>query len=157
METSVGPETVSEVDEVIVFEVAVIVAVPCPALVARPLVPVVLLTFATFAFDVAHVTTVVMSCVLPSVYVPVASNCSVVPNATVAFCGLTAIDTNAAGFTTSVAVALIVPALIPIVVVPVPSELASPAVPVVLLIVATLAAVELQCPVCVRSCVLPSV
>jgi len=95
--------------------------------------------------------------VLPSVYVPVAVNCCVVPSAIVGLCGLIAIDTSAAGFTTSVAVALIAPELMPIVVVPVPSVLASPAVPAVLLIVATVATVELQCPLCVRSCVLPSV
>ena len=35
--------------------------------------------------------------------------------------------------------------------------LASPAVPAVLLIVATVATVELQCPHCVTSCVVPSV
>ena len=84
-------------------------------------------------------------------------NCCVVPSAIVGVCGLIAIDTSAAGFTTSVAVALIVPELIPIVVVPVLSVLASPAVFVVLLIVATVAAVELHCPLCVRFCVLLSV
>ena len=68
-----------------------------------------------------------------------------------------AIETSAAVFTVRVAVALIVPELMPIVVVPVPSVLASPAVFVVLLIVATFAAVELHCPLCVRFCVLPSV
>src|SRR2546429_8840247 len=45
----------------------------------------------------------------------------------------------------------------PVVVVPVPGVLASPAVPAVLLMVATPAAVELQCPLGVRSCVVPSV
>src|SRR5205807_1724453 len=73
------------------------------------------------------------------------------------FCGLIAIDTSAAAFTTNVACALTEPELMPIVVVPVVSVLASPAVPTVLLIVATLAAVELQCPLGVRSCVVPSV
>ena len=68
-----------------------------------------------------------------------------------------AIDSRAAGFTTSVAVALADPELMPIVVVPVPSVLASPAVPAVLLIVATVATVELQWPLCVRSWVVPSV
>lgn len=68
-----------------------------------------------------------------------------------------AIDTSAAGFTTSVAVALTVPELMQIVVVPALNVLANPAVPVVLLIVATLATLELHCPLCVRSCVLPSV
>jgi hypothetical protein len=112
---------------------------------------------ATVADDELHVTTVVKSGVLPSVYVPVAVNCSAVPSAIVGLCGLIAIDTSAAGFTANVTVPVIVPELIPIVVVPVPSVLASPAVPTVLLIVATLAAVELQCPLCVRSWVVPSV
>lgn len=112
---------------------------------------------ATVADDELQVTTVVRSCVLPSVYVPVAVNCCTVPSAIVGLCGLIAIDTSTAGFTTSSAVALIAPELMPIVVVPVPSVLASPPVPAVLLIVATVATVELQCPLCVRSCVLPSV
>src|SRR5256886_12209528 len=49
------------------------------------------------------------------------------------FCGLMAIDSSAAAFTTNVASALTEPELMPIVVVPVPSVLASPAVPAVLL------------------------
>src|SRR6266849_4636098 len=80
-----------------------------------------------------------------------------VPRGMLGFCGLSAIDTSAAAFTTNVACALTVPELTPIVVVPVLSVLASPAVPAVLLMVATLAAVELQCPLGVRSCVVPSV
>src|SRR5229473_733890 len=80
-----------------------------------------------------------------------------VPRGMLGFCGLSAIDTSAAAFTTNVACALTVPELTPIVVVPVVIVLASPAVPAVLLIVATLAAVELQCPLGVRSCVVPSV
>ncbi len=88
---------------------------------------------------------------------PVAVNCCAVPNAIVGACGLIAIDTSAAGFTTSVAVPLIAPELIPIVVVPVASVLANPAVPTELLIVATVASVELQWPLCVKSCVVPSV
>src|SRR2546429_522361 len=73
------------------------------------------------------------------------------------FWGLMAIDSSAAAFTNNVASALTEPELMPIVVVPVPSALASPAVPAVLLMVATPAAVELQCPLGVRSCVVPSV
>jgi hypothetical protein len=112
---------------------------------------------ATVADEELHVATDVTSCVLPSVYVPVAVNACVVPSAIVAVGGLIAIDTSVAGFTTSVAVPLTVPELIPIVVVPVPAVLACPIVPAVPLIVATVAAVELQCPLCVRSCVVPSV
>ena len=112
---------------------------------------------AIVADDELHVATEVTSCVVPSVYVPTASNCCVVPSAIVAVAGFSAIDTSAAGFTTSVAVPLTVPELIPIVVVPVPVVLTCPIVPAVSLIVATVATVELQCPLCVRSCVVPSV
>ncbi len=86
-----------------------------------------------------------------------AANCCVVPKAMVGICGLIAIDTSAAGFTTSVAVALIVPELMPMAVVPVPRLVANPAVASVLLIVATVATVELHGPLCVKLCVLPSV
>jgi hypothetical protein len=112
---------------------------------------------ATVASDELQLTTEVTSCMLPSVYVPVAVNCWLVPSAIAGVCGLIAIDISAAGFTVSVAAALTPFELIPIVVVPVPSVLANPAVPAVSLIVATVAVVELQCPLCVTSCVLPSV
>jgi hypothetical protein len=112
---------------------------------------------AIVASDELQVATDVRSCVLPSVYVPVAVNCCVVPRAIAGLCGLIAIETSAAGFTTSVADPLTEPELMPIVVVPVPTEVANPAVPVLLLMVATVAAVELQWPVWVRSCMLPSV
>jgi hypothetical protein len=72
-------------------------------------------------------------------------------------CGLIAIDASAAGFTVSCAEALIPARLIPIIVTPVVSVLAKPAVFVVLLIVATWDTLELQCPDCVTSCVDPSV
>jgi hypothetical protein len=36
IETKTGPDTVSEVEELIAPDVAEIVVVPCPALVARP-------------------------------------------------------------------------------------------------------------------------
>lgn len=48
-------------------EVAVMAAVPCPELVARPLLPTALLMIATVAEDELQVATVVRSCVLPSV------------------------------------------------------------------------------------------
>jgi hypothetical protein len=116
-----------------------------------------LLMIATVAKDELQVTTDVRSSTLPSVNVPAAVNCCVVPSAIVAVGGSIVIDTSAAGLTTNVAVPFTVPELIPIVVVPVASVLACPIVPAVLLIVATTATVELQCPLCVRSCVVPSV
>ena len=58
-------------------EVAPIVAIPVPALVATPL----LLMVATVAAEELHTTEVVMSCELPSLYAPVAVNAWPVPSA----------------------------------------------------------------------------
>jgi isopentenyl phosphate kinase len=71
--------------------------------------------------------------------------------------GLMLIDCSTAGLTVKVVEALTELEVTPIVVAPVASVLANPAVGAELLIVATVAVVELQCPVCVRSCVVPSV
>ena len=67
IETKTGPLIVRVVEAEIELEVAEIVAVPCPALVARPLLPAALLMIATAANDEFQFTTVVRSCVLPSV------------------------------------------------------------------------------------------
>ena len=48
-------------------DVAVMTEIPTPALVARPLLPDVLLMIATLASDELQVTTEVIGCVLPSV------------------------------------------------------------------------------------------
>src|SRR5438309_5797494 len=80
-----------------------------------------------------HIAVVVRSCVLPSVYVPVAINASVVPSAIVAFSGVTAIDTSAAGVTASVVVPFTAPEVAVIVVVPAALVRASPEVPAVVL------------------------
>jgi hypothetical protein len=66
IDTSAALLTVIVVDDEIVPDVAVIVAVPCPELVATPLLPALLLTTATIAFDELHVTMLVRFCVLPS-------------------------------------------------------------------------------------------
>ena len=71
-------------------------------------------------------------------------NCWVVPSGIVGDCGLMAIETSAASVTVSVLEAVTEPELMPIVVVPVASVVASPFVPDELLIVATVAALELQ-------------
>ncbi len=157
IETRVAPPTERLVELETEPSVAVTVVVPCPALVAIPELPVALLITATCADPVLHVTTDVTSCWLPSVYVPVAVYCCAVPSGIVAAWGLIAIVTRVAGFTTNVAVPFTPFRLIPIVVVPTPALVASPLVPGVLLIVPTVAAVELQCPACVTSCWLPSV
>jgi hypothetical protein len=74
-------------------------------------------------------------------------NCCEPPSGIVVFCGLIAIETSAAAFTVKVAIALTGPELAPIIVVPAERVEARPAAPDVLLIVATLALVELQCAV----------
>lgn len=66
------------------------------------------------------------------------------PSGIVGDCGLMAIEISAAGVTVNVLEAVTEPELMPIVVVPVASVVASPVVPEELLIVATLAALELQ-------------
>jgi hypothetical protein len=66
-------------------------------------------------------------------------------------CGLIAIEASAAEFTVKVADALTEPELIPMVVVPGLSVVASPCVPDASLIVATPASVELQWADCVAS------
>ena len=66
MEDSAAAFTVSVVEPEIDPDVAVIVAWPVPALVARPLLPAVLLTVATARALDAQVTVLVIFCVLPS-------------------------------------------------------------------------------------------
>jgi len=78
--------------------------------------------------------------------------CSVVPNAAEAFAGVTAIEVNDAGFTVRVVEPVTLPEVAVIVVVPVATLVARPA----LLIAATLVADELQITVLVRFWVLPS-
>jgi hypothetical protein len=94
---------------------------------------------------------------LPSVNVPVAVNCWVVPSAIDAAAGVTAIDTNDAAVTVTVVDPLIEPVVAVIVAVPSPTLLASPCVGAVLLIVAAAGVSELHCTVSVMFCVLPSV
>jgi hypothetical protein len=67
MLTRAACPTVAEVDDEVEPDVAVIVAVPSPALVASPFVPVLLLITKMVADDEPHVTSDVTSCVDPSV------------------------------------------------------------------------------------------
>ena len=78
METRVGCATLRVLEPVMGPKVAVMVALPVPVPVAKP----VLLTLATAGADELHVTELVRFCVLPSVYVPAAVNCCVLPRAT---------------------------------------------------------------------------
>ena len=94
----------------------------------------------------------VRSCVVLSVYVPVAVNCCSVPGAIDGFAGVTAIDTRTAGVTVSVVEPLIpVPGSVAVIVVaPVEVLEASPSLPPALLMVATAGEDEVQVTVVVR-------
>jgi len=83
-------------------DVACIVVVPKPAVVANPCEPDALLIVATLGADELHAAVLVRFCVLPSLYVPVAVNCCVLPTAIEAFAGVTAIDTSTGAITVSV-------------------------------------------------------
>ena len=106
--------TVSVAEPWIVPDVAVIVAVPFPTLVASP----PLLTVAIVAADEVQVAVRVKFCVLLSLYVPVAVNCCVYPAATDAVPGVTAIEANTGAVTVNVVEPWIVPEVAVIVVAP---------------------------------------
>jgi hypothetical protein len=96
-ETSAGC-TLNVVVPTIVPSVALIVAVPgVPPVASAPL-----LIVATAAFDEPHATVVVIDFVLPSVYVPTATNCCVPPVWIVGFAGVTLMDTRAGAVTVRV-------------------------------------------------------
>ena len=143
-DTSCGLPTVSRVEPATEPEVAVMVVVPTAALVASPWLPLLLLTTATVVELELQVTVVVRFCVEPSVKVPVAVNCWLVPRAIEGLAGVTAIETRVAGVTVSVVVPLTEPEVAVIVVVPVPVLVARPKVGEESLTVATFSAEEVQ-------------
>ncbi len=95
MDTSCAGETVRVVDPVTEPDVADIVVSPTAALVATPAAEIE----ATAPADELQVTAEVRSWVLPSLNVPVAMNCWVVPRAIELFAGVIAIDWSTAGST----------------------------------------------------------
>jgi hypothetical protein len=99
-----------------------------------------------------HVAVLVRFCVVPSLKVPVAVNCCVPPFGTDGFAGVTAMDTSVAAVTVSVVLPVMPLEAAWMVVDPVPTAVARPAV----LIVATVTAEELHVAVLVRFCVVPS-
>jgi hypothetical protein len=109
------------------------------------------LMLATPGDEEVHETAPVKFCVLPSVYVPVAANCLVLPTLTVEFAGVTAIETSVGGATVSMVEPLIEFTLAEMVEVPVATLPAKPAAP----IVATPDADEFHDTAAVRFPVLP--
>ena len=153
IDTSCAAETINVVEPVIFPDEALMFAVPCNMLVASP----VLLIVAVERSSEAHVAVEVRSNVEPSVKVPIAVNCWVVPSAIVGFAGFTAMETRDAAVTVRVVLPLIAPEVAVIVAVPVALLVARPILFPSLLMVATSGVSLDHCTVCVTSCVLPSV
>src|SRR5215510_1342307 len=102
IDTRVAAVTVSVVEPETAPDVAVIVVGPRALAVARPSDPPAFEIVATAVSEDDQVTAVVRSCVVASVYVPVAANCCVVPLAMLGLAGVTPIDTRVAAVTVSV-------------------------------------------------------
>lgn len=142
---AVPPVTVSVVDPETFPDLAIIIVVPAKAPeVTRP-EPLIV---ATSVADELHVADVVMSWVVLSEYVPMAVNCCVVPVGMLRFAGVSSMDTSVRAVTVRVIeLEVIFPDAAVIVVVPVASEVTSPA----LLMVATVGVDEFQVTDVVRS------
>ncbi len=134
-------------------EVAVMVVVPVALLVARPVVGAESLMVATLSAEEVQCAEAVRSCVVPSLRVPVAVNCCVVPNAIDGLAGETEIETRLAKLTVSVVEPATVPEVAVTSAVPVARLVASP----VALTVATPVFEDVQVAEPVRSLVVPSV
>jgi hypothetical protein len=120
-----GADTVTPVDPETLPEVAVIVAPPTDNALASP--PAAMPnTDGMFELQAADA---VRSCVLPSLNVPVAVYCCVVPLAIVAFAGVTEIDTRVDCPTVNCPDPETAPTLAEIVAVPLPALVTSPALP----------------------------
>jgi len=105
MDTRMAAVTVSDVLPLTAPTDAVIIVVPVPWLLARP-VP---LTVATPTTDDVHVAAFVTFCVVVSEYVPVAVTCCVVPSAIEGSVGVPAIETSTAVVTVRVVEPLMAP------------------------------------------------
>jgi hypothetical protein len=142
--------TVRVVESEILPKVAVMVVVPAATAVANP----VLLIDATDVLDEDQVTCVLMSRLVPSEYVPVATNCLVlpVPTGTLALSGVTAKEDKVAEVTVRVAVPDLPPEAAVMVVWPPLTPVARP----LALTVATPALSEVQVACAVISWLVPS-
>jgi hypothetical protein len=148
IEVSTAGVTVSEVMPLTLPELAVMTDEPVASADARPIVEMV----ATAGLADAHVTEAVTFLVEPSVYVPVAMNCSVRPLATDGSAGVTAIEVKSAAVTVRVVVPVTPPSVALTVLPPSASAMARP----VLVILATATLDDAQAADAVRFCVVPS-
>jgi hypothetical protein len=157
MDTSVAGVTVNVVEPLTGPSVALMLLVPVAAPLAKPSLPLAFEIVAVAVVAEAHVTVVVRSCVVASVYVPVATNCCVVPLAIDGFVGVTAIETSVAGVTVSVVEPTTVSSVALMVVLPVVAPLARPCEPAAFEIVAVVVLVEAHRTLSLMSCVVASV
>ena len=148
IDCSVAAVTVRTVEPLMDEDVAVIVEVPTPAPVARP----VALIVAVAAVPDDQVTVLVRFCVVPSLNVPVAVNCCIAPLAIDGCAGVTAIDCNVAAVTVSKVEPLMDDDVAVIVEVPTPAPVARPEAPMVAVVVVP----DDQATLDVRFCVEPS-
>lgn len=94
-ETKLADVTLRVAEPVTPADVAVMIVVPWPTLLARPPAP----TVATVKEEVVHLAELVRYCVLPSLKVPSALNCWVSPNEIEGVPGVTEIDLRIGGVT----------------------------------------------------------
>lgn len=146
--TSVAAVTVRVAEPVTEPDVAVICVVPVAAVSARPRE----LIDATVVFATPQLTWLVRFCVLPSVNVPIAVNGCELPSATDGVGGVTAMETSATALTVRLVDPEIDPTVAVIVVAPVVTGIARPA-----LTVAIALCDDVQVALAVRFCIVPSV
>src|SRR5882762_4454618 len=149
IETSAAGVTLRVVEPLVEPAIAVTLTLPWLMLVAKPWPS----TVAMLLSAELHLADVVKLSVLPSLYVPVALSCFVVPKAKDGFEGVIAIESNTGGATLRLAEAVIEPEMAVMVALPVVAAIASP----LLLTLATLGEEELQLVELVRFCVVASV
>jgi hypothetical protein len=157
IDTSVALVTLRVVLPLMVPRVAEMTVVPAATALARPSDPVALEMVAVAGVADAQVTAAVRSCVVASLYVPVATKRSLVPLAIDGVAGVTAIETSVAAVTVSVVFPATVPMLAEMTVVPTATLEARPFEPAALEMVAVAPVADAQVAVADRFCVVPSV
>ncbi len=132
-DTSVAGVTVNAVAPDTLPSVAVIDAEPEATGAASPIEPAVLLMLATADDEELQTTLVVRFCVELSEYVPVATNCWIIPSARVGFAGDIAMETSVAGVTAIAVEPEMLPNVAVTVALPEDAGVASPMDPVIVL------------------------
>jgi hypothetical protein len=135
MDSSVAAVTVRPVEPVLPDSAAEMVVVPTARAVARPFEPAASETVAVLTSEDDQVTWSVMSCVVPSAYVPVAVNCWVVPLAMEGSGGVTAMDWSVAAVTVMETVPVTLPTVAVTVTAPGATPVTRPALETVALLV----------------------